>query len=261
MEYDIAKINFIFGIISVVSIFVSVIFFLLSGEKELKEEDIKRIEKEKSSFSEHFQKIYDILGSWIYWIANKMSFAYNLNPNVISLLGLLSGIIGSILIIPGFFSAGGILIILGGIFDVVDGKVAREKRQERKTGALTDSVLDRISEIFMFSSLLIFFEFRKSIFFSVLSALSMAFSLLVSYVRARGESLGVKVSEGSIRRPERVTILSISLILESLSHFITGKIIFIPLALIVIFIGSVITSIDRFRKVFKELEREETKDK
>jgi phosphatidylglycerophosphate synthase len=96
--------------------------------------------------------------------------------------------------------------------------------------------------------------------FSVITALAMGFSMLVSYVRAKAESLGLNPKEGIMRRQERVFIMAVSLLLDSIFQYITQKIIFLPFGIAIILAGSFITSIIRFKKSYDELEKKEKKN-
>ncbi len=252
MDTSFSVVNFISA---VVATFTLVILFLLyiSVPTEINHEDKKRIEKFITISLPLYTDIYRAIGGLAYWIATKLTFLEKLNPNLISFIGFLINISGSVLIPISLIGPAGILIIIGGLFDVIDGKVARAKRQAKPLGALVDSVLDRISEIAMFVGIMIFFALRENKVMSILTAGAMAFSLLVSYVRARGESLGVLSKEGIMRRQERVVIISLSLLLDALFSHFTQKIIFINIAIFLVFVGSVITSIERFKNIITTL--------
>jgi CDP-diacylglycerol---glycerol-3-phosphate 3-phosphatidyltransferase len=99
----------------------------------------------------------------------------------------------------------GILVLLGGFFDILDGRVARISGLGSKFGAFYDSTLDRISEIAVFFGILSFY--RASSTLVALAALAMAGSLMVSYTRARAEALGLDCKVGLMPRAERVVLI------------------------------------------------------
>ncbi len=261
---EIERIDFIAGLV-IVFILISTVLLYITSPAEIGEEEKKRVEKEagglgKNVFAENIKVIYYTLGGWAYWIADRFKFLYNLSPNTISWIGLTINVVASILIPFRFFSIAGFLLLLGGIFDIIDGKIARQKRLAKPSGALLDSFLDRISEISMFIGTIIFFSLSEQKISTIITAGALAFSLLVSYVRAKGESLGVSPREGIARREERVAVVSISLLLDSIFSYFTKKTIFLNTGILIIFIGTLITSAIRFRNVFRELKKSELKD-
>jgi len=106
------------------------------------------------------------------------------------------------------------MIILAGICDVLDGRLARETNRVSKYGALIDSVVDRYSEVFLFLGLLIYF-WERSLTLIILLFLAIAGSLLVSYIRARAEGLGIECKVGIMQRQERMSYLAAGAILGS----------------------------------------------
>jgi len=253
---DISTLNLIVGTIFIIAMVFSFVVFMTSYQS-VSDYDKERVERESSSIPETFRSIYKAFGNWLYWIASKAKFIYNIQPQNISLLGLGFNLIGAFSISFGIISIGAISITAGGILDILDGKVARERKIVRKSGSLLDSVLDRIGEIAVFSAICFFLMKKGYYTSSVIAALAMGFSMLVSYIRAKAEALGLSTKEGIMRRQERIFIIAVSLFLDSILHYITQKIIFLPVGITIIFFGGFITSITRFKKSYEELKGEE----
>jgi CDP-diacylglycerol--glycerol-3-phosphate 3-phosphatidyltransferase len=135
-------------------------------------------------------------------------------PNTMTLLGLAGNIIGAVLIALGYLTIGGIVVLVMGIVDTLDGTMARLRGMPSEFGAFVDSVTDRYSELVIFGGLLYYF-LHKGDWLSVL-AIYMAASgaVLVSYVRARAASLGMDTKVGFMSRFERYLVLAPTLILN-----------------------------------------------
>jgi len=143
-------------------------------------------------------------------------------PNAITMVGFLINIVAAAVFIWGANEArgdlrvvgwGGAIILLGGLFDMIDGRLARVSGQESQYGALFDSVLDRYSELVMFLGICYYLVAQHYFWSSLFAFIAMIGSLMVSYVRARAEGLGVECKEGLMQRPERILTISISAIL------------------------------------------------
>lgn len=138
------------------------------------------------------------------------------SPNAVTMMGLLiiisvGGFIAySQLVIAGF------LMALGGIFDALDGAVARAKKVESSAGALLDSVIDRYAEAAIFLGLAVyFFSYNRNIYGFILTFASMTGSFLVSYARARAEGLDIQCNVGLMQRAERMILLAAGLIFHN----------------------------------------------
>ncbi len=127
-----------------------------------------------------------------------------ISPSTLTLIGLAPAAIAGWLFATGNVRAGGVMVATSGLFDMLDGHVARLAGRQTRFGALLDSTIDRFSEIAIFLGLAILFEDRLSQY-GVLLALSG--SLMVSYVRARAEGLDFTCKRGLLQRPERMLIL------------------------------------------------------
>lgn len=135
-----------------------------------------------------------------------------LTPNALTALGLLAGGGAAALVALGRFWEGGLLLLVGGALDLLDGALARATGRASPGGALLDSTADRLSEAALFLGLLIFYQGRSQELV-ILVYLAAVGSFLVSYVRARAEGLGLELREGLFTRAERVTLLALGLII------------------------------------------------
>ena len=124
-------------------------------------------------------------------------------PNVVTGIGLIIATSGAYLISSGHLTTGGIAIILAGAFDMIDGSLARSTNRSTAFGAFIDSTADRISEIVVLFGLLIYYENATSTMGVILVYLALSGSFMVSYVRAKAESVGVNDTTGIMTRPER----------------------------------------------------------
>lgn len=135
------------------------------------------------------------------------------SPNAVTFAGLVGAGISAYLISEGMFWAGGVVMLLAGILDLFDGALARATGQDSDFGALLDSVIDRVSEIVVLLGLLLFYTRSGSVEGSVLVYLAVGGSIMVSYLRARSEGLGIECKVGIMTRPERVAALGFGLII------------------------------------------------
>lgn len=139
-----------------------------------------------------------------------------ISPNVLTFIGLVINIVAAVFFgfanssnYPRMFMYAGLVIIGAGIFDMVDGRVARATGQVTTFGAFFDSVIDRYSDVVLFFGLLVFYARANSFFYLVLVAIVMVSSVMVSYTRARAESLIGSCKVGFMERPERVVLVII----------------------------------------------------
>ncbi len=137
-----------------------------------------------------------------------------LMPNTMTILGLIGNVIGAILIAQGFLTVGGILVLLMGPVDALDGTMARLRGMAGKFGAFVDSVTDRYSELVIFAGLLYYFVGKGDQIAILLVYASAAGSVLVSYIRSRGQSLGWDTKVGVLTRMERYLVLAPAIILN-----------------------------------------------
>jgi len=131
------------------------------------------------------------------------------HPNVLTFIGLLINIWAAFLFSYGKFVPAGLVVIGAGLFDMVDGRVARETNRVTRFGGFFDSVLDRYSDLALLIGLLIYYASINRYFYVVLTAIVMTGTVLTSYARARAENTIPKCKIGFLERPERVVLIII----------------------------------------------------
>jgi CDP-diacylglycerol--glycerol-3-phosphate 3-phosphatidyltransferase len=178
------------------------------------------------------------------------------NPYMLTLVGLLLSIFTAVVIAQGFLVAGGLLVLFAGIFDMLDGAMARVRNTATTFGAFFDSTLDRYSESIILFGLLYYAIQRPGLHDFVwpfpheqawmigLIYIAVIGSLMVSYTKARAEGLGLECKTGLLARPERVVILAIGLL--------SGTYI---LALAILAFFSQVTTIERIVHVWRTTSR------
>jgi len=133
-------------------------------------------------------------------------------PNTMTLLGLAGNIIGAVLIALGHMTLGGIVVLIMGLIDTLDGTMARLRGMPSEFGAFVDSVTDRYSELVIFAGLLYYFLQKGDWLSPMAIYIAASGAVLVSYVRARAASLGMDTKVGFLSRFERYLVLAPSLI-------------------------------------------------
>ncbi len=136
-----------------------------------------------------------------------------ITPNMLTLFGLAITAFGAALVAMGHLLLGGVVLLFAGLFDILDGALARAAGKVYRYGAFLDSTVDRYSEGVVYLGILIYFLDRHDSLDSVVVLVALAGSFLVSYVRARAQSLGFTCDVGILARPERVVIIVAGLLL------------------------------------------------
>jgi CDP-diacylglycerol--glycerol-3-phosphate 3-phosphatidyltransferase len=168
---------------------------------------------------------------------------WGINPNSFTLAGLIITSMAAIAFIMGHLRLGGFLILLGGLCDTIDGSLARFANKATRFGALFDSAVDRYSEFVMFLGIVAHFVKIKDYPTSVVVFFALCGSIMVSYSRARAESLGFDSKLGVMQRPERIVFLG----LGALIHPIALK---FAIWLVAIFAN--FTALQRIRHAYKQ---------
>lgn len=137
-----------------------------------------------------------------------------LKPNTMTLIGLAGNIAGAALLAQGYMTWGGLLVLLVGPFDALDGAMARQLGQPTKFGAFVDSVTDRWSEMLIFLGLLYWYISQDNLLASLLVFVATMGSVMVSYTKARAEALGFDCNVGVLTRMERYLVLGPGLVLN-----------------------------------------------
>ncbi len=156
-----------------------------------------------------------------------------ITPNGLTTIGFLITVASAVILIYGaemgvrgntrYITWFGIVLLLAGLFDMLDGQLARQTNKMTQFGALFDSVIDRYSEMIMFFGIAYYLVAYHYFLSSVFAFIAMIGSIMVSYVRARAEGLGVECKVGMMQRPERVLTIGISAILYGVISHYTGK--------------------------------------
>jgi CDP-diacylglycerol--glycerol-3-phosphate 3-phosphatidyltransferase len=193
-------------------------------------------------FTQRFQE-------WVRRGARRLVTAIHLcgiTPNALTLTGLAVTAAAAVLIGLGWLIPGGLVLLFAGLFDILDGAVARVTNRVQRYGAFLDSTTDRYAEIITYAALLYHFVSRSGGQLpAMLVIVALGGSLLVSYVRARAQSLGFSCDGGLLARPERVVITVIGLVVPPL---------LLP-ALWVLAVLTNLTALQRIRLVWREAGR------
>ena len=147
----------------------------------------------------HLQHLLDPIAAFLIRIG--------IQPNTVTLLGLAGNLVGALWLAQGRFALGGFMVLLMGPVDALDGTMARLRGEPSEFGAFVDSVTDRYSELTIFGGLLLYALPTGDMTLAFLVFVAAAGSVLVSYVRARGEALGYLVKGGMLTRVERYLVL------------------------------------------------------
>ncbi|MBI2869228.1 MAG: CDP-alcohol phosphatidyltransferase family protein [Chloroflexi bacterium] len=166
----------------------------------------------------------------------KLLAGTRLTPNMLTWTGFLITAVAGYFIVAGRLPAAGATVLVAGLFDMLDGGLARLTNQATRFGAALDSTLDRLAELVIFLALLFFF--RQSAAAMAVTSAALAGSLLVSYVRARAEGLDLDCKVGVLTRSERVVILALGLLLSGLNYVLIA-------ALLIIAALSLVTVVQR----------------
>jgi CDP-diacylglycerol--glycerol-3-phosphate 3-phosphatidyltransferase len=134
---------------------------------------------------------------------------YKVMPTILSIIGLFLSLITGILFASDFLRIGGICIMLAGLFDILDGVHARINGWTSSFGAFIDSTSDRYSDMFILSGLGILYAQKFALGYLILTFITMIGFVMVSYTKARAESIISKCDVGIMERPERVIVLAI----------------------------------------------------
>jgi phosphatidylglycerophosphate synthase len=224
------------------------------------------------------QGIYRVINPFV-----RLLIRAGLTPNMVTTIGLVLNIGVSIIFIEGaekgnrgdlsYVGWAGALILFAGLFDMLDGQVARLGNMSSRFGALYDSVLDRYSELILFLGICYYLVAHHYFLSSLVAFIGMIGSLMVSYTRARAEGLGIECKDGLMQRPERVILIGVSALAcgvaskwmggdfkvhwpnSSFPMFETISIFTLPLTVMAILANA--TAIGRLRDAKKALEDQE----
>jgi CDP-diacylglycerol--glycerol-3-phosphate 3-phosphatidyltransferase len=189
----------------------------------------------------------DKMRVWFRWYLNPIAGFFNrlgIRPNTVTLFGLVGTIGVAVLIAFGHMTWAGILLLLMGPVDAMDGALARLRNEASDWGAFVDAVTDRYSELFLFLGFLIYYLLKANVTGILLAYLAAAGSVLVSYVKARADASKLDANVGLLTRVERYLVL------------IPGLIFNLPLpVLIIIAMLANFTALQRILRVRRDAHR------
>lgn len=166
---------------------------------------------------------------------------HRIQPNLLTTVGFIISVLGALLIYRGELRIGGLIVLLGGTFDVFDGRVARATGRSSRFGSFYDSTMDRFSEIIIYLALLTYYVAHGDPWNTRIILVAMGGALMVSYTRARAEALDFECLVGFLQRPERVVFLGFGAVIGKSA---------LTVALYLVAILSVFTAIQRVYHVF-----------
>ena len=153
-----------------------------------------------------------------------------ITPSAITWFGFLLAAGAAALIITEHLLAAGFVVLIAGFFDILDGALARHTNRTTRFGAVLDATLDRLSEAVLLLGILVLYVRGGFIVGILLAGVALPSSLLVSYIRARAEAVGLECQVGLFTRAERVVVLALGLLLNQIDNALV-----IALAIIVVF--------------------------
>ncbi len=197
--------------------------------------------------------------SWFYWFIRpieRVSLALGLSPTFYNVAGVVIASAGGVAFAMGNMSLGGWGVLAGGAADVLDGRIARARGIADERGAFLDSTLDRFAEVGAFVGLALWFRSDPVALGAVV--VGMGGSLLVSYARARGESVGVVCKLGILQRAERILLLGFGGLFDPVVNGLMGRAapggLLIPV-LWIIAVGTIGTAVFRTVWIARELSK------
>jgi CDP-diacylglycerol--glycerol-3-phosphate 3-phosphatidyltransferase len=176
---------------------------------------------------------------------------WGLSPNSFTVAGVIITSFGAAAFATGYVRLAGLLVLMGGLCDTIDGLIARTAGKASRFGALLDSSIDRYSEFTMFLGIAAYFIHLEDYAMAACALLALCGSFMVSYARARAESLGFEAKLGIMQRPERIVLIG----LGALIHITALK-----LAVFLVALLANITALQRIRCAHKQ-DRDEFKDR
>jgi CDP-diacylglycerol--glycerol-3-phosphate 3-phosphatidyltransferase len=165
-----------------------------------------------------------------------------LTPSTITWFGFGVSVAAAVLVAYDSLLAAGLLVLVAGLFDMLDGALARHTARVSRFGAVLDSTLDRLSEAALLVAIIFLFATEANVAAAVLAGVTLTGAMIVSYLRARTEALGLAGRGGLFTRPERVIVLALGLLINQLI-----------VALVIVVVFSFITASQRLVSVWLQL--------
>jgi len=180
------------------------------------------------------------------------------SPDTLTLTSIALAAGSGLAIATGHMATAGWLYIAAALMDILDGRLARLTGQQTRAGGFLDSVSDRWSELLVLSG---FAWFLRDTVWLVFALLAIAGSVMVSYTRAKGGEVGLKLDGGHLQRPERIAILATGTLLtaffEANRETAEFSVVVIGVALVLVGVGSSLTAIGRLVRGYRELQRQD----
>ncbi|MFC2020187.1 CDP-alcohol phosphatidyltransferase family protein [Chloroflexota bacterium] len=170
-------------------------------------------------------------------------------PNAITWFGFSLTLGAAALIITGHLFTAGLVVLIAGFFDMLDGALARSTDRVTRFGAILDSTLDRLAEAILLLGIIVLYVRGGFIPGILLASIALPGSFLVSYIRARAEALSLECEVGVFTRPERVAVLAVGLLLSQID------ITFLTVALGIIVVFSFVTASQRLLYVWRQTKK------
>jgi len=190
----------------------------------------RRESRRSFSYKEAFRELIKPLA--------RLLSAMRVRPDTLTHLGWTLAVTSAVLFGLGRVRTAGAVMLLAGLFDALDGAVARESNRMSDFGAFLDSTMDRFSESAIFVGVLFFYASAGRPYETLLAGAAMTFSLLTSYTRSRAEGLGIRCEVGLLERAGRVVILSLC----ALAGFLTAGVALVAA-------GALVTTVQRILHV------------
>lgn len=171
-----------------------------------------------------------------------------ITPNTVTVLGFIFNLVTAGVLATGHLTISGILLLFSGLFDMLDGALARITNLHSVFGAFLDSLLDRYSEVAVLLALIVVYTIRHDTVAVVLVYAVAVGSLLISYSRARAEGLGLDCKVGIAPRPERIMILGLGLLFSGTA---------VIAALVVLAVLTHVTALQRLYHVWRQTHPQE----
>ncbi len=182
------------------------------------------------------KKSWDIIKSNTYKALNPIISLLKktgITPNGLTTIGYFITVLSAVVLVLGaevgtrfdfrYITWFGVITLFGGVFDMLDGHLARSTNKMSKFGALYDSTMDRYGEMTMFLGICYYLVAEHYFLSSLFAFIAMIGSIMVSYIRARSEALGVDCKVGLMQRPERILTIGITAILYGIITYAFGQ--------------------------------------
>jgi phosphatidylglycerophosphate synthase len=185
----------------------------------------------------------DRVDGWLH-AAFPFLFHKRVSPNLLTVVGTLVSLLAAVALARGSFFSAGLLILAGGVFDLIDGVVARHHGITTRFGGFLDSTLDRLADMALLGGVAVHFAATGDLPHVLLAGAALITSVLVSYAQARAELVVPDFRVGFFERAERVVVLALGALLGLV----------VP-ALWIITLGSLITVGQRFSRAYQKMEQ------